>query len=69
MLTAVLLCLGVLTQADSLLDEEEFSSTLPVERTLLPPAFRLAPAQSVDRFFDDSAALREDVDELTQDKP
>lgn len=64
MLGAVLVCLGVLTQADSLLDEEEFSSSLPVERTVLPPAFRLAPAQDLDGFFEDSDAVRNEVDAL-----
>jgi hypothetical protein len=64
MLGLVLVCLGALTQADSLLDEEEFSSSLPVERTVLPPALRVAPARSLDGFFEDTGALRDEVDEL-----
>ena len=69
MLGGVLVCLGALTQADSLLDEEEFSSTLPVERTLLPPAFRVVPARSVDSFFEDTRELQTEVDALAKEKP
>ena len=69
MLGGVLVCLGALTQADSLLDEEEFSSSLPVERTVLPPAFRVVPARSVDAFFEDTRELQTEVDALAKEKP
>ena len=69
MLTGVLVCFGALTQADSLLDEEEFSSSLDFDRMLLPPAFRLAPAQSVDAFFEETHDVQAEVDALAKKAP
>lgn len=68
LLAVSLVCLGALTQADSLLGEEDFSSSLEFDRTLLPPAFRVAPAKSVDAFFEDAKELQEDVDALAKEK-
>ncbi len=58
LLAALLVGFGALTQAQSLLGEEDFSSSLDFNRTLLPPAFRLVPARSVDTFFEDTRALQ-----------
>ncbi|PTL85566.1 FHA domain-containing protein [Vitiosangium sp. GDMCC 1.1324] len=69
MLTVILVCFGALTQADSLLGEEDFSANLEFNRTLLPPALRLAPAKPVDTFFEDTKELQEDVDALAKEKP
>jgi hypothetical protein len=69
LLAGLLLCFGALTQANSLLDDEEFSTSLEFEHTLLPPAFRIAPARDVDAFFEDARALQTDVDELARKKP
>jgi hypothetical protein len=68
-LGVILLCFGALTQADLLLGEEDFSSSLELERTLLPPAFRVAPAKSVDAFFEDTEDLQKQVDALAKEKP
>jgi hypothetical protein len=68
-LGVILLCFGALTQADLLLGEEDFSSSLELERTLLPPAFRVAPAKSVDAFFEDTQSLQKKVDALAKEKP
>ena len=68
-LAGLLVCFGALTQANSLLDDEEFSTSLDFEHTLLPPAFRLTPARSVDTFFEDTRALQTDVDTLAREKP
>ncbi|WNG37361.1 FHA domain-containing protein [Archangium violaceum] len=68
LLAVSLVCLGALTQADSLLGEEDFSSSLEFDRTLLPPAFRVAPAKSVDAFFEETKELQEDVDALAKEK-
>lgn len=65
----ILVCFGALTQADSLLGDEDFSANLEFDRTLLPPAFRAASAKPVEAFFEDSKALQEDVDALAKEKP
>ncbi|MFL5352601.1 FHA domain-containing protein [Archangium sp.] len=65
----ILVCFGVLTQADSLLGDEDFSPDLEFDRTLLPPALRVAPAKPVDSFFEDSKELQEDVDALAKERP
>jgi len=68
-LAVILVCFGALTQADSLLGEEDFSTSLEIDRTLLPPAFRVAPAGSADAFFEDAQRLQEEVDELVKEEP
>ncbi|QRK06822.1 FHA domain-containing protein [Archangium violaceum] len=68
LLAVSLVCLGALTQADSLLGEEDFSTSLEFDRTLLPPAFRVAPVKSVDAFFEETKELQEDVDALAKEK-
>jgi hypothetical protein len=68
-LAIVLVCFGALMQADSLLGEEDFSTGLAVDRTLLPPAFRVAPPKSADAFFEDTQHLQEEVDELAKGQP
>jgi hypothetical protein len=68
-LSVILVCFGALTQADSLLGEEDFSSSLDFDRTLMPPAFQVVPAQPVDTFFEDAQQLQEDVDALAKEQP
>lgn len=69
MLAAILVCFGALTQADSLLGEEDFSSSIDFERTLLPPAFQVVPSMPVDTFFEGMQALQEEVDALAKEQP
>jgi hypothetical protein len=68
-LGVILVCFGALTQADSLLGEEDFSSSIDFDRTLLPPAFQWVPSQPVDTFFEDTQKLQEDVDKLAKETP
>jgi hypothetical protein len=68
-LGVILVCFGALTQADSLLGEEDFTSSLEIERTLLPPAFQVAPSKSVESFFEDTENLQKKVDALAKEKP
>jgi FHA domain-containing protein len=68
-LGVILVCFGALTQVDSLLGEEDFSSTIDFDRTLLPPAFQLVPSKPVDSFFESTQKLQEDVDALAKEKP
>ena len=68
LLAALLVGLGALSQAQSLLGEEDFSLALDFNHTLLPPAFRLVPARSLDTFFEDTRALQEEVDVLAKEK-
>ncbi|HEX8436469.1 FHA domain-containing protein [Archangium sp.] len=68
-LAVILVCFGALTQADSLLGEEDFTSSLELERRLLPPAFQVAPSKSVDAFFEDTQDLQKKVDALAKEKP
>jgi hypothetical protein len=68
-LGVILVCFGALTQADSLLGEEDFTTMLDVDRTLLPPAFRVAPAGEADAFFEDTRELQEEVDALAKEEP
>jgi hypothetical protein len=68
-LAVILVCFGALTQADSLLGEEDFTTLVDIDRTLLPPAFRVAPAQSADAFFEDAQRLQEEVDALVKEQP
>ncbi|WNG58282.1 FHA domain-containing protein [Archangium gephyra] len=65
----VLVCFGVLTQADSLLGEEDFSSSIDFDRTLLPPAFQWVPSKPVETFFEGTQKLQEDVDKLAKENP
>ncbi|MFE8598274.1 FHA domain-containing protein [Archangium violaceum] len=65
----VLVCFGALTQADSLLGEEDFSSSIDFDRTLLPPAFQWVPSKPVETFFEGTQKLQEDVDKLAKEKP
>ena len=65
----VLVCFGALTQADSLLGEEDFSSSIDFDRTLLPPAFQWVPSKPVDAFFEGTQKLQEDVDKLAKENP
>jgi hypothetical protein len=60
--------LGLLFQADTLLGNEEFSARLPFQRTLLPPALRLAPAQPVEAFFENPEDLQQEVDALAKEE-
>jgi Inner membrane component of T3SS, cytoplasmic domain len=69
MLAVILVCFGVLTQLDSLLGDEDFSSSLDFDRTLLPPAFRVASAKPVDAFFEDTQELQKKVDALAKEEP
>ncbi|WP_164013979.1 FHA domain-containing protein [Pyxidicoccus trucidator] len=67
-LVFVVLVFGVLSRADDLLGNEGFSDGLDFPRTLLPPHFRLARAQPVEDFFEDTARLQEQVDALTKEE-
>lgn len=67
-LAVVTLVFGVLSRAGDLLGNESFSEELDFPRTLLPPAFRLARAQPVEDFFEDTADLQEQVDALTKEE-
>jgi hypothetical protein len=67
-LAVVLGCFGALLRAEALLGEEEFTPYIEFERTLLPPAFRLVPAHSVDDFFRESQKKQEEVDALVQER-
>ncbi len=69
MLAVVLVCFGALTQVDSLLGEEDFSSSIDFDRRLLPPAFQVVPSKTVDTFFEDAQRLQEDVDALAKETP
>lgn len=51
-----------------LLGNEEFSPSLEFSRSLLPPAFRLAPTRSVDAFFQETAGLQQAVDALAKEE-
>jgi hypothetical protein len=66
LLAIILASFGALTQADELLGEEEFSSWVRFERTLLPPAFQVLPAKSVDAFFEGTKELQREVDALVK---
>jgi hypothetical protein len=68
MVAAVVLGFGLLIQAQNLLGNEEFSTTLDFPRSLLPASFRLVPASSVDEFFEETTELQEQVDELAKEE-
>ncbi|WP_164001991.1 FHA domain-containing protein [Pyxidicoccus caerfyrddinensis] len=67
-LVVVTLVFGALSRAGDWLGNEGFSEGLDFPRTLLPPAFRLARAQPVEDFFEDTAGLQEQVDALTKEE-
>jgi len=67
-LAFVVLVFGVLSRAEALLGNEGFSEGLDFPRTLLPPQFRLAGAQPVEDFFDDTARLQAQVDALAKEE-
>ncbi|WP_257446465.1 FHA domain-containing protein [Archangium lipolyticum] len=69
LLALILVCFGFLTQLDSLLGDEDFSSSLDFDHTLLPPSFRAASAKPVDAFFDSTQELQKEVDELAKEAP
>jgi hypothetical protein len=62
--TVALLALDGMTEV---LGNEEFSEALEFPRSLLPPAFRLAPAHSLDSFFEEVQPLEKKVDALTKE--
>lgn len=68
MIGAIALGLGTLIQAQELLGNEGFSSSLSFPRALLPSAVRLMPASSVDEFFQEADGLQKQVDELAKEK-
>ncbi len=57
---------GAMSQVDTLLGNEQFSPDLAFDRTLLPPSLRVAPARSVDAFFEHAADLQKEVDALAK---
>jgi len=61
---AVALILFGTPQIGDLVERNKFSSLPYLEPLLWPPVFRLVPGESVDEFFDHSAALREELDEV-----
>ncbi|WP_224363372.1 FHA domain-containing protein [Hyalangium versicolor] len=68
MVSAIVLGFATLIQAQELLGNEDFSTSLEFPRSLLPASFRLVPASSVDEFFQESGELQKQVDELAKDK-
>lgn len=65
-LAVITVFFGLLSQTEALLGNEEFSQELPFSRTLLPPALRVAPARSVDTFFNGADNLQKQVDALAK---
>ncbi|CAM3985145.1 FHA domain-containing protein [Corallococcus sp. ZKHCc1 1396] len=57
----------VLTNVPQLLGNEGFSEALEFPRSLLPPALRLAPAHSMDTFFEEVRPLEKKVDTLAKE--
>jgi hypothetical protein len=57
----------VLTNVTALLGNEDFSDALEFPRSLLPPALRVAPAHSMDSFFEEVTPLEKKVDALTKE--
>ncbi|RKH05362.1 FHA domain-containing protein [Corallococcus carmarthensis] len=57
----------VLTNVSELLGNEPFSESLEFPRSLLPPVLRVAPAHSVDSFFEDVKPLEKKVDALVKE--
>lgn len=61
---AIALILFGTPQIGELVERNRFSSLPYLEPLLWPPVFRLAPGESVEEFFDKSAELREQLDEV-----
>ncbi|RKH01804.1 FHA domain-containing protein [Corallococcus sp. CA053C] len=57
----------VLTNVSVMLGNEDFSEALEFPRSLLPPVLRVAPAHSMDSFFEELTPLAEDVDALAKE--
>jgi MFS family permease len=68
MVAAIVLGFGTLIQAQELLGNEDFSTSLQFPRSLLPASFRLVPASTVDEFFQETTDLQKQVDELAKEK-
>jgi Inner membrane component of T3SS, cytoplasmic domain len=68
MVAAVVLGFGTLIQAQELLGNEDFSTSLQFPRSLLPASFRLVPVSTVDEFFQETDDLQKQVDELAKEK-
>jgi hypothetical protein len=66
--TAIVLGFATLTQAQSLLGNEDFSTALHFPRSLLPASFRVLPTSSVDDFLKEAVDLQTQVDELAKEK-
>ncbi|RKH71894.1 FHA domain-containing protein [Corallococcus sp. AB049A] len=66
----VIASLGVLTltNVSELLGNEPFSESLEFPRSLLPPVLRVAPARSMDSFFEDVQPLEKKVDALVKER-
>ncbi len=58
----------VLTNVSEVLGNEDFSEALEFPRSLLPPVLRVAPAHSLDAFFDDAKPLEKKVDALVKER-
>ncbi|WP_375759252.1 FHA domain-containing protein [Corallococcus exercitus] len=58
----------VLTNVSELLGNEPFSEALEFPRSLLPPVLRVAPAHSMDSFFEDVKPLEQKVDALVKER-
>lgn len=65
---AIVLGFGALVQAQDLLGNEDFSTSMEFPRTLLPASFRLLPVASSDDFFEEATVLQQQVDELAKEK-
>ncbi|NRD60299.1 FHA domain-containing protein [Corallococcus exiguus] len=58
----------ILTNASEVLGNEPFSEELEFPRSLLPPVLRVAPAHSMDSFFEDVKPLEKKVDALVKER-
>ena len=68
MVAAIILGFGTLIQAQELLGNEDFSTSLRFPRSLLPASFRLLPASTMDDFFKETGDLQKQVDALAKEK-
>ncbi len=68
MVGAVVLGFGLLIQAQNLLGNEDFSTSLDFPRSLMPASFRLVPASSAEEFFEETDDLQEQVDALAKEE-
>jgi hypothetical protein len=67
-LVALTVFFGIMSQANTLFGNEQFSPELTFDRTLLPPALRVAPARTVDAFFVHTEDLQKEVDALAKEE-